>query len=79
MVFALASVGWIHRDLSSGNVYLFGKDEISLLLGDLEYAKRFTMNAAESPHNVRTVSASLNQGQSLNHIKGNPFILVHGD
>ncbi|KAG8979744.1 hypothetical protein FRB90_007983, partial [Tulasnella sp. 427] len=39
--------GWVHRDISSGNVYLFrfkdkgGKEQARGILGDLEYAKAF--------------------------------------
>ncbi|KAI5117344.1 hypothetical protein M0805_006243 [Coniferiporia weirii] len=40
--------GWVHRDISCGNIYLYkGRG----LLGDLEYAKRMGTNAK---HEVRT-------------------------
>ncbi|KAG9007892.1 hypothetical protein FRB90_009172, partial [Tulasnella sp. 427] len=48
-VFALQLMflaGWVHRDISSGNVYLYTdkerQDQIRGILGDLEYAKRFS-------------------------------------
>ncbi|KAG9007890.1 hypothetical protein FRB90_009170 [Tulasnella sp. 427] len=48
-VFALKLMfltGWVHRDISSGNVYLFKDNQeagqVRGILGDLEYAKRFS-------------------------------------
>ncbi|KAG9011451.1 hypothetical protein FRB90_007240 [Tulasnella sp. 427] len=48
-VFALELMflaGWVHRNISSGNVYLYTEkerqDEFRGILGDLEYAKRFS-------------------------------------
>ncbi|THH03743.1 hypothetical protein EW145_g6042 [Phellinidium pouzarii] len=40
--------GWVHRDISAGNTYLYNKRG---LLGDLEYAKKMGVNAK---HEVRT-------------------------
>ncbi|THH07036.1 hypothetical protein EW145_g3665 [Phellinidium pouzarii] len=40
--------GWLHRDISAGNTYLYNKRGI---LGDLEYAKEMGVNAK---HEVRT-------------------------
>ncbi len=42
--------GWVHRDISVGNVYYH--EERGGLLGDLEYAK---VMADEQTHEVRTV------------------------
>ena len=41
--------GWVHRDVSTGNVYLFDGHGV---LGDLEYAKKTDDN---TQHEVRTV------------------------
>ncbi|CAA7260736.1 unnamed protein product [Cyclocybe aegerita] len=39
----LYCAGWVHRDISSGNLLWFdsGDGNLQLVLGDLEYAKRF--------------------------------------
>ncbi|KAJ3830886.1 hypothetical protein F5878DRAFT_521849, partial [Lentinula raphanica] len=46
----LHRVGWIHRDISGGNIYWFADEEIGLL-GDFEYA---THLKEPRRHNVRT-------------------------
>ncbi|KAI5116304.1 hypothetical protein M0805_004645 [Coniferiporia weirii] len=45
--------GWVHRDISAGNVYLYdnGRGLLRGLLGDLEYAKR---TGTDAKHEVRT-------------------------
>lgn len=43
--------GWLHRDISAGNILIDSSDE--LRLADFEYAKRID---DESSHDVRTVS-----------------------
>ena len=47
---ALHSCGWVHRDISSGNVLIV--NEVAKL-SDLEYAKR---EGDTSQHGIRTVS-----------------------
>ncbi|KAJ3978639.1 hypothetical protein F5890DRAFT_1548244 [Lentinula detonsa] len=44
------SAGWVHRDISGGNLYYHEERKIGLI-GDLEYAKKVD---AQSLHNVRT-------------------------
>lgn len=48
------SAGWIHRDVSPGNI-LLGSDD-SVLLGDFEYAKK--MGEGEELRVVRQPSRS---------------------
>jgi hypothetical protein len=52
VVFALAKLSWVHRDLSVSNVFYF---QGSLKLGDLEYAKKFGPEADSGQHDFRTV------------------------
>ena len=51
----LHEAGWVHRDISVGNLYLY-TDPVSKekrgLIGDLEYAKRV---GEGGKHDVRTV------------------------
>ena len=56
MVFSLASISWVHRDLSVSNIFSFGG---ALKLGDLEYAKQFGRSKDFVSHDVRTVSHTL--------------------
>ncbi|KAJ3742824.1 hypothetical protein DFH05DRAFT_1421802 [Lentinula detonsa] len=49
-LYVLHSAGWVHRDLSGGNVYWFN-DEDTGLIGDFEYATRMMDRGR---HNVRT-------------------------
>jgi serine/threonine protein kinase len=44
--------GWVHRDISAGNVFLL-QDELLFKLGDLEFAKKM---GKDGEHDVRTVS-----------------------
>jgi len=46
----LHSVGWVHRDISPGNIMRIGG---SVKLGDLEYAKKL---GSDRTHEFRTVS-----------------------
>jgi serine/threonine protein kinase len=57
---ALLKAGYIHRDLSVGNVLLVkeGEEEGRGRLIDLEYAKLFPDPSVKS-HDVRTVSSSI--------------------
>ncbi|KAJ3780163.1 hypothetical protein GGU10DRAFT_279798 [Lentinula aff. detonsa] len=43
--------GWVHRDISCGNVYSYDKDHPRGILGDLEYARRCD---ATEIHQLRT-------------------------
>ncbi|KAJ4475063.1 hypothetical protein J3R30DRAFT_641182 [Lentinula aciculospora] len=43
--------GWVHRDISCGNVYFYDKDDPRGILGDLEYARRCESTEA---HQLRT-------------------------
>ncbi|KAJ3991450.1 hypothetical protein F5050DRAFT_1581390, partial [Lentinula boryana] len=45
------SAGWVHRDISGGNLY-YHEERKTGLIGDLEYAKKVD---DQSHHNVRTV------------------------
>jgi serine/threonine protein kinase len=49
-----AGKGWVHRDISIGNILVpSNKEKSSLKLADLEYAKNLTDNIA---HEIRTAS-----------------------
>lgn len=51
-LYTLHQVGWVHRDVSNGNILVLGDD---VKLADLEYAKRVRHD--EPPHaGIRTVS-----------------------
>lgn len=52
--------GWVHRDISTGNIYLF---ENRGLLSDFEYARPMGKGAE---HEVKTVSLVV-VAQVLNH------------
>ena len=47
----VAGNGWVHRDISPGNILIASPDEPALLV-DFEYAKELNDN---SSHEVRTV------------------------
>ncbi|KAJ3985041.1 hypothetical protein F5890DRAFT_1216334 [Lentinula detonsa] len=49
-LYVLHTAGWVHRDISGGNVYWFNDEQIGLI-GDFEYATRMT---DRGHHNVRT-------------------------
>ncbi|KAJ3998641.1 hypothetical protein F5050DRAFT_1743799 [Lentinula boryana] len=49
-LYVLHLAGWVHRDISGGNVYWFNDGETGLI-GDFEYATRM---ADRGGHNVRT-------------------------
>jgi hypothetical protein len=52
VIYMLAKVSWVHRDLSVCNIYsVNGK----LKLGDLEYAKKFGQESESGSHDLRTV------------------------
>ena len=46
--------GWVHRDISAGNVFLLQKHEL-FKLGDLELAKKMGKESKDGEHDVRTV------------------------
>jgi serine/threonine protein kinase len=50
--------GWVHRDISPGNI-LLDKDGKRVILSDLEYAKSL---ADDRSHEIRTVTSFI-----LNH------------
>ncbi|KAJ3996012.1 hypothetical protein F5050DRAFT_1822131 [Lentinula boryana] len=49
-LYVLHLAGWVHRDISGGNIYWFADGQMGLL-GDFEYATRLTDRRR---HNVRT-------------------------
>lgn len=54
-LYTLHEVGWVHRDVSNGNILVLG-DHVKL--ADLEYAKRVQRD--DVPHaGIRTVSKIL--------------------
>ena len=51
--------GWIHRDISSGNILWYSdQGRARGLLSDLEYAKRFPSNSTSASADPKTVSAA---------------------
>ncbi|KAJ3711494.1 hypothetical protein C8R42DRAFT_688781 [Lentinula raphanica] len=46
------SAGWVHRDISGGNLYYYKNRNVGLL-GDLEYAKRVDDHSQQSAHIVK--------------------------
>lgn len=58
VTFDLGTIGWVHRDLSVGNIYYYVDEdgEPGAKVGDFEYAKK--MNEDSEVHDVRTVSFS---------------------
>lgn len=46
----LHSIGWLHRDISSGNLLLFNNN---IKLADLEYAKNMSHVSHHSERSVR--------------------------
>ena len=81
---ALHTAGWLHRDISGGNVMLW---QNKVKIADFEYAKRFkNMKTAEElentpHHNLRTVCDVLNptctELEVLNTNLGNPTVYLH--
>lgn len=54
VIFELGTIGWVHRDLSVGNVYLYKTEDImTAKLGDFEYAKKIDEDTVS--HDFRTV------------------------
>ncbi|KAG8950086.1 hypothetical protein FRC04_007940 [Tulasnella sp. 424] len=54
--------GWVHRDISSGNIYAYrfqesGTDKVRGILADLEFAKLFEAERAEGSSDPRTGTA----------------------
>lgn len=50
---ALHKLGWVHRDISSGNLMV---QEQQLKIADFEYAKKMTKPGPDRIHDIRTVS-----------------------
>lgn len=46
-------LGWVHRNLSSGNIMLVG-DVVKI--SDLEFCKKMDEAGDDRPHDIRTVS-----------------------
>ncbi|KAE9396579.1 hypothetical protein BT96DRAFT_922045, partial [Gymnopus androsaceus JB14] len=59
----LHNAGWVHRDLSAGNVYWYAEGSRGLL-GDFEYAKLRTNNTA---HEIRTGTPYFMAAETLSH------------
>ncbi|KAJ3782191.1 hypothetical protein GGU10DRAFT_335752 [Lentinula aff. detonsa] len=59
----VVKAGWVHRDISSGNVYWFDDDHTGLI-GDFEYATRMTDRGR---HNVRTGTPFFMAAETLVH------------
>jgi serine/threonine protein kinase len=57
----LHEAGWVHRDISSGNILIHEKDGIrQVKISDYEYAKQFNGdNKTSTIHEIRTVRAGL--------------------
>lgn len=54
VIFDLGTIGWVHRDLSVGNVYLYNtEDGLTAKLGDFEYAKKIDEDILS--HDLRIV------------------------
>lgn len=51
----LNQVGWVHRDISTGNILICKADKRGLLT-DLEYAQRWNVPRDQKVHTTRTVS-----------------------
>ncbi|KAF9069419.1 hypothetical protein BDP27DRAFT_1265073, partial [Rhodocollybia butyracea] len=60
-LYVLHSAGWVHRDISGGNVYSYGTIG---LLGDFEYARH---HSDEGIHNVRTGTPFFMAAEALAH------------
>ncbi|KAJ3826993.1 hypothetical protein F5880DRAFT_1316788 [Lentinula raphanica] len=48
-IYHIHAAGWVHRDISGGNLYYYKGRNVGLL-GDLEYAKRVDDHSQESAH-----------------------------
>ena len=72
-MFEWMSYGWVHRDVSTGNILIDGNDEVRL--ADLEYAKRLNDT---SSHDVRTVSTTLCPSLHITHINLKGYGQFHG-
>ncbi|KAE9389531.1 hypothetical protein BT96DRAFT_834726 [Gymnopus androsaceus JB14] len=59
----LHNAGWVHRDLSAGNVYWYAEGSRGLL-GDFEYAK---LRANNTAHEIRTGTPSFMAAETLSH------------
>lgn len=51
---SLHAVGWVHRDISAGNILVDGKTKIAKL-ADVEYAKQIGRRSGDGHHDIRTV------------------------
>ncbi|KAF9069414.1 hypothetical protein BDP27DRAFT_726280 [Rhodocollybia butyracea] len=60
-LFVIHSAGWVHRDISGGNVYSYGNGG---LLGDFEYARHRNDTRI---HNVRTGTPFFMAAEALSH------------
>ena len=49
-------LGWIHRDVSAGNIMVFSN---TVKIADFEYAKEMDKETVPQAHTVRTVSRPL--------------------
>lgn len=55
----LHEAGWVHRDISSGNVLITTRGAVKL--SDWEYAKEL-VNLPSETHDIRTVSSHVGLG-----------------
>ena len=73
--------GWVHRDISSGNLYWFegNNGEVRGILADLEYAKRFRLSdgkGSPDPKTVRMTAYIYRSEGSLTVGQGTAFFMA---
>lgn len=62
---SLHAIGWVHRDISAGNVLIYDGPPRTIKLADFEYAKR-TGESTGGNHEIRTVSTRCRPRRQLN-------------